>query len=498
MKETPPEYSDDPAPEPAHPRCTLRAFALKLGIPILIICVVLGGFFVLITHRQPAAHGLTGGSRHANATPSSVPPTTPDSVNYAGIQKVDIVQSTLYETDDAHYLYAMNMRNGATTRYHFDRMAPSFSMDHTTFYVILDNNVVAGKMGSDVQAWHLGAGAPSLLWSHHQQDCCTPGAIAVANGVVYTFAGGGIGAISALRASNGTLLWNYPTNGPAGMFLTVANGVLYAGMDGSRSGVSALNATTGKLLWNFQQFGQVLSAPVVVNGIVYSGASDRTLSAFNGGTGALLWRYVVDYAIITPPVVSNGVIYVGTADNSVFALRANNGSLLWHQRVDKLFSPFPNVPGRFFGVFVGAVNNGMVYVGSEDGYMCALRASDGSLLWHRQFAGLVISPFAIANNLIYISSQGTNGGQSPIYALQASDGSLVWRAPANVPAPTTSSAQTKIPRGNGMIPLTRSGTPAFTVADVKQYFKTHPILTTAGKPGTLVKVAFMASKQAST
>jgi hypothetical protein len=49
-----------------------------------------------------------------------------------------------------------------------------------------------------------------------------------------------------------------------------------------------------------------------------------------------------------------------------------------------------------------------------------------------------------------------------------------------------------------MIPLTRSGTPAFTVADVKQYFKAHPMLTTAGKPGTLVKVAFMASKQAST
>jgi hypothetical protein len=32
---------------------------------------------------------------------------------------------------------------------------------------------------------------------------------------------------------------------------------------------------------------------------------------------------------------------------------------------------------------------------------------------------------------------------------------------------------------------------------VEQYFKEHPVLTTAGKTGTIVKIAFMTSKQAS-
>jgi hypothetical protein len=48
-----------------------------------------------------------------------------------------------------------------------------------------------------------------------------------------------------------------------------------------------------------------------------------------------------------------------------------------------------------------------------------------------------------------------------------------------------------------MIPITKTGIPAFTLADVERYFQANPILTMVGKPGTIVKLAFMTSQQAS-
>ncbi|GHO79825.1 hypothetical protein KSD_75960 [Ktedonobacter sp. SOSP1-85] len=461
---------------------------LKVGAPLLVVCLILGGFIVLIIQRHANTSGVNKATLHANGSPT---PST-DSVSFARIQTISRVDSTLYEADGLHYLYAVNMRTGATTRYYFDQVASPFVIDHDILYTTSEKK----GGGASVLAWRLNNGRPTLLW-HHQQNCCSRGSFTVANGAVYIFSGGGIGAITALRASDGTQLWNYPTNGLFEASLTVANGILYAGTSGSPGGVFAFNASTGKLLWKSQGIGQVLSAPVVANGVLYRGATDRTIAAFNATTGALLWSYPTDYAIIWQPVVRNGVVYVGTGANSVFALRANNGSLLWHQRIDKLFTPASISANRFFGVFVGSASDDNVFVGSESGYMCALRASDGTLLWQRQFSGLVVSPFDTAEKLVYVSSQAFNEGQNAVYALQASNGVLAWRSPENAPLPISSSAQSTPGKGNGMIPLTRTGIPAFTLDDVKQYFKAHPLLTTAGKPGTIVKLAFMMSKEAS-
>lgn len=481
MKEPISGATSGSATETPHPRHARMANTLKLFAAVLVMGVLLSGFIVLFTSRHPAARhpGASGSGQSVATSPAT------DSFGWANVQTVAIANATLYASDGFHYLYAIQMSNGAEKHYYFDRIGSPL-VDHDILYMVVEEGA-----NSYLKAWRLSDSQLSPLWSY-QMICCARNTFAVANGAVYVFSGGGIGSISALRVSDGTLLWNYPTNGPIGASLTVANGTLYAGMDG-RGGIYAFHANTGKLIWKYQQGGGVMAAPTVVNGIVYAGSTDRMVYALNGNTGSLLWRYTTDYAIMTRPVVSDGVVYVGTGDNSVFALRATNGSLLWHQRIDKLLYPLPNDPNRFDGVFVGLVNNGTAYIGSEDGYMCALRASDGSLLWHRQMDGLVVSPFAIENNVVYVSSQDDYTNKSAIYALQASDGSQRWRAATGLLTPNPSSS----PTSTGMIPITKTGIPAFTLADVEQYFKEHPVLTTAGKPGTIVKIAFMTSKQAS-
>ena len=57
--------------------------------------------------------------------------------------------------------------------------------------------------------------------------------------------------------------------------------------------------------------------------------------------------------------MANGVVYVGSLDNNVYALKASTGALLWKYTT---------------GYWVGsspAVANGVVYVGSYDGNVYA-------------------------------------------------------------------------------------------------------------------------------
>ncbi len=472
------------SPEPSHPRRARLANALKLISAVLVVGVILGGYILLFaSRRSDARHTSASGSGHPQ--PPSGPP---DSFGWARVQTIAIAQGTLYTSDGFHYLYAIQMSDGAAKHSYFDRIGFSPLIDHGVLYMAVEQ-----ESNSYMKAWRLGDGQLTPLWSY-QMICCARSTFAVANGMVYVFAGGGIGSISALRASDGRLMWNYATNGPSGASLTVANGILYAGMDGDiRGGVYAFQASTGKLVWKSQDTGGTMAAPLVVHGIAYVASTNRSVYALNATTGALLWRYTTDYAMMAAPVVSNGVVYVGTGANSVYALRASNGSLVWHQRIDKLLYPLPNDPNGLNGVFVGVVDYGTVYAGSEDGYMAALRASDGALLWHRQMDGQVVSPFAVQNNVVYVSAQDGYTNKSAIYALQAGDGGQLWRTPTGLLTPNPSSAPTQ----TGMIPITRTGIPAFTLADVTQYFKEHPFLTTAGKPGTIVKLAFMTSAQAS-
>jgi eukaryotic-like serine/threonine-protein kinase len=73
-------------------------------------------------------------------------------------------------------------------------------------------------------------------------------------------------------------------------------------------------------------------------------------------------------------VLVNGVIY-GSAytqdrNDVVYALRASDGSMLWHQAMGHAVYNAP------------VLNGTTVYVGTDDGSVYALRASNGAIEWH--------------------------------------------------------------------------------------------------------------------
>jgi outer membrane protein assembly factor BamB len=65
----------------------------------------------------------------------------------------------------------------------------------------------------------------------------------------------------------------------------------------------------------------------------------------NASTGALLWQSVVANYQGTPLTVFKAVLYVGSSDGSVYALSASNGTTIWHYLgTSGVILPFDNAP----------------------------------------------------------------------------------------------------------------------------------------------------------
>jgi len=76
--------------------------------------------------------------------------------------------------------------------------------------------------------------------------------------------------------------------------------------------------------------GGRLTAPVVAGGRLYVASSDaHTLYALDAKTGERLWQVTAGGRIDSPPTIYRGLVLVGSADGRVTCLRATDGALVW-------------------------------------------------------------------------------------------------------------------------------------------------------------------------
>jgi outer membrane protein assembly factor BamB len=148
----------------------------------------------------------------------------------------------------------------------------------------------------------------------------------------------------------------------------------------------------------------------------------------------VLWRFHAGGSLISSPVVSNGIVYVGSNDGNVYALRQNDGTAIWHVPTH---GPVTSSP---------AVSEGAVYFAGGDGVVYAADAATGALRWRFMTNGerryeargihgikpanqMMADPFdmfssspAISDGTLYVGS-----GDHNVYALDAATGKLRWR-----------------------------------------------------------------------
>ncbi len=112
-------------------------------------------------------------------------------------------------------------------------------------------------------------------------------------------------------------------------------------------------------------------------------------------TPVLLWNYTTGDYVDSSPAVVGGVVYVGSDDGNVYALSASDGSKLWNYSAG-YYNYVDSSP---------AVVGGVVYVGSDDGNVYALKAASGAKLWNYTVGTAVDSSPAVVNGVVYIGSE---------------------------------------------------------------------------------------------
>src|SRR6266568_1096175 len=235
----------------------------------------------------------------------------------------------------------------------------------------------------------------------------------VANGVVYVCASGYGKYTYAFNARDGTLRWRTPTDAwrvsmPFGDFAVplVKDSIVY-------NGTYALNEQDGTVLWRITIDTRWLSPHALVEDTIYA-MSQKGVYAINAQNGEVYWLYRPDaHTIMSGPlVVADHLLYVGTSGSVdhpeksyCCALDAEKGTERWRYTM---------------GSYIGAViHNERVYVSSGDRCLYALDKHTGSLRWKYQFVSPGHYPATIAENVLYINTDGA-------YALSSTDGAVLW------------------------------------------------------------------------
>ena len=124
----------------------------------------------------------------------------------------------------------------------------------------------------------------------------------------------------------------------------------------------------------------------------------------------VLWQFATGKPVISSPVVVDGVIYFGSQDGYVYALEASSGEERWRFRTSG------DVTGS------AAVADGVVYIGSRDSNLYALNAATGEERWRFKTDNAVYSSPVVVASVVYFGSRDGN-----VYALDVESGAERWR-----------------------------------------------------------------------
>jgi outer membrane protein assembly factor BamB len=147
----------------------------------------------------------------------------------------------------------------------------------------------------------------------------------------------------------------------------------------------ALDAATGRERWRYvtgndtviyNQIG-IASSAAVANGMVFVGGRDGHFHAVDAATGAFRWKHDNQMGwTIASPAVRDRVVYFPTSDGRRFkALDAATGEV-------KI-----NLQNKAVSFSSPAIAGNVVFYGSSDGFMNAVRIPDGIVLARFQTDG---------------------------------------------------------------------------------------------------------------
>ena len=136
------------------------------------------------------------------------------------------------------------------------------------------------------------------------------------------------------------------------------------------------------------------------------------------------------YSFEASPLVVDGIMYVSGWDGWVWALDARTGNILWQYRTASAFDVSLCCGNVNRGV---AVAEGKVFVTTLAAHVIALDAETGKKVWDQTYGDVragesaTVAPLVVKDMVIVGSSGGEFGNRGHLEAFNRETGERVWR-----------------------------------------------------------------------
>jgi outer membrane protein assembly factor BamB len=216
-------------------------------------------------------------------------------------------------------------------------------------------------------------------------------------------------ALASDSSDSPSILWKYNLASTKGAMPILSDGIIYVCSD-LTSDLYAINATTGSLIWRFETTGRAWHPHPLGDTVYLLNCDEPYLRAVDAKSGLLKWTYENSRPYGTDPsmTLANGVLY---AENTPYigALDPDSGAMIWRYAVPYL-GPLDSTSVYGFGGYSG-----------QPSYIRALDLTTGALKWSHQENAQMGMPILYEDLLLYYCQDGY------ISALRKSDGTEKWR-----------------------------------------------------------------------
>jgi|GEM_PF-858266 len=333
---------------------------------------------------------------------------TGSSIDFAAPIVVDsLVVIATHDRNDlaTNYICAFEAQTGNLKWCYETRAAINHSL------VAIHQQIIGQDVSGNVYALDLEQG--ELLWQQNlnptETDFWLYATPLIVNDRLYA---GNANILAVLNAENGTILWKKKLGSPwissyASPSQFFDN--LFIGSIWNQQNLFALDAVSGKRLWEFA-FSGTHGAIMIYEQTGYIGTISGELLALDLVNGFEKWRTPIGQGWMSAtPTPCDSLIIVGSGDGKMVAVHQANGEKIWNFQCAQSIvpiSPYQTEPVALTGSPVVAGN--IVYFGATDGFLYALNADTGQLLWKYNLGVPIVSTPAISGNALFIAAYDGN------------------------------------------------------------------------------------------
>jgi outer membrane protein assembly factor BamB len=242
--------------------------------------------------------------------------------------------------------------------------------------------------------------------------------------------------------------WRVKLAAPIWAPAAVRQGVAYVGTTGGI--LYAVRTKDGAFVWTFVAGRPIFGAPLTTDEHLYFVCDNGFLFKLDRQAGKEVWRYDLGDARVSRPlphqvldeigigefdfdsgaprpVLADGVLYVGSGDGSLHAVKADTGERLWRfandaGKTEDLAVPW-NTQGSRKNRTDAVLDGPRVIFGSFDHHVYALERETGRKLWDKDTRAEITGAPALVGGKLIVSNRG-----GVLAALDPASGERIWRA----------------------------------------------------------------------